>query len=68
MATTEVRLCNSQDDVVEGNTRGVEMYPIPTSINLAINRLYIAKFKFNLNLHDMPFITTVEEGRLVRKE
>jgi len=43
MATTEVRLGNSQDDVVEGNTTGVEIYPIPAFINLAINRLSIAK-------------------------
>jgi len=42
MATTEVRLSNLQDDVVEWNTTGVEMYPISAFINLAINRLPIA--------------------------
>jgi len=43
MATTEVRLRNLQDDVVERNATGVETYPIPAFINLAINRLSIAK-------------------------
>jgi hypothetical protein len=42
MATTEVRLGNLQDDVVEWNTTGVEMYSISAFINLAINRLLIA--------------------------
>jgi hypothetical protein len=39
MATTVFRLGNSQDKVVEWNTTGVEMYPIPAFINLFINRL-----------------------------
>lgn len=43
MATTEVRVGNSQDDIVERNTTGAEIYPIPAFINLAINRLSIAK-------------------------
>lgn len=43
MVATEVRLGNFQDDVVERNTTGVEMYPVPAFLNLVINRLSIAE-------------------------